>query len=131
MMDTNIDDQVQRIQGILYAKANHEPETRFNRLYKYFTKTEWVEMAIDRVLRNCGSRTAGIDGKTRRHYQEAPQRTELTANILEELRTQTYHPQPVRRIYIEKANGKLRPLGIPTIKDRVIQQLMRMVLEPI
>jgi RNA-directed DNA polymerase len=131
MTDTNVDGKVQRIQAMLYAKASNEPDIRFKRLYKYLTRTEWVEAAIDRILRNRGSRTPGIDGKTRYHYREAESRAQLIASIVEELQTQTYQPQPVRRVYIKKANGKQRPLGIPTIKDRVVQQMVRMALEPI
>jgi group II intron reverse transcriptase/maturase len=130
-MDTSVDGKVQRIQVMLYVKASKEPETRFKRLYKYLTRAEWVEMAIDEILRKRGSRTAGIDGKTRSDYLEENERAQLAASILDELRMQTYQPQPVRRLYIEKANGKLRPLGIPTLKDRVVQQMVRMVLEPI
>ena len=52
MMDTFVDGKVQRIQAMLYAKAGNEPETRFKRLYKYMTRTEWVEAAIDKILRN-------------------------------------------------------------------------------
>ena len=64
MMDTSIDGKVQRTQAMLYAKASNEPEVRFKHLYKYFTRIEWVETAIAKTLRNRGSRTAGIDGKT-------------------------------------------------------------------
>ena len=131
MTDTITDGKVQRVQAMLYAKASYGSETRFKRLYKYLTRTEWVEVATNRILRNRGSRTAGIDGKTRSNYLDEGKRAQLVASIVEELQTQTYRPQAVRRVYIKKANGKLRPLGIPTIKDRVVQQMARMVLEPI
>jgi RNA-directed DNA polymerase len=131
MTDTFVDGKVQRIQAMLYAKAGGEPEIRFKRLYKYMTKPEWVEAAIDKILRNRGSRTAGIDGKIRGDYLEKGKRMELAESILEELRTQTYCPAPVRRTYIPKSNGKKRPLGISTIKDRVVQQMVKMLIEPI
>jgi len=131
MMDTNIDSKVQRIQTMLYVKASQEPETRFRRLYKYLTRQEWVATAMEKVLRNRGSRTAGIDGKTRKHYGDDETRQTLANEILGELKTGNYQPQPVRRVYIPKANGKKRPLGIPTIKDRVVQMMAKMLLEPI
>lgn len=131
MTDTFVDGEVQRIQAMLYAKASNEPEIRFKRLYKYLTKPEWVEAAIDRVLRNQGSRTAGVDGKTRSDYLDAGGRSKLAKSILDELKTQAYHPQPIRRVYIPKANGGKRPLGISTIKDRVVQQMAKMLIEPI
>ena len=131
MMDTNVDSKVQRTQAMLYVKASQEPETRFRRLYKYLTRQEVVEAAVEKVLRNRGSRTAGIDGKTRKHYQEAETRQSLAKEILEGLKAGDYKPQAVRRVYILKANGKKRPLGIPTIKDRVVQMMVKMLLEPI
>jgi RNA-directed DNA polymerase len=131
MTDTFVDGKVQRIQAMLYAKASNEPETQFKRLYKYLIRAEWVEAAIDRTLRNRGSRTAGIDGKTRNDYLEGDKRAELAKSILDELRTQTYHPDPARRTYVPKSNGKKRPLGISTIKDRVVQQMVKMLIEPI
>jgi len=131
MSDTHVDGKVQRIQAMLYAKASNEPGLRFKRLYKYLTKPEWVEAAIDRVLRNRGSRTAGIDGKTRSAYLDEGERAKPAKSILEELRTQAYCPQPVRRVYIQKPNGKKRPLGIATIKDRVVQQMVKMLIGPI
>lgn len=131
MMDTNMDGKVQRTQAMLYAKASNEPETRFKRLYKYLTRQEWVEAAVTDVLRNRGSRTAGVDGKTRNDYQDEGERAILIHSIRDELEAQAYRPDPVRRVYIPKANGKKRPLGIPTIKDRVVQMMVKMLLEPI
>lgn len=131
MMDTNVDGKVQRLQAMLYAKASNEPDLRFKRLYKYLTRREWVEAAATEVLRNRGSRTAGVDRKTRSSYQDEMEREMLMASIQGELVSCTYHPEPVRRVYIPKANGKKRPLGIPTIKDRVVQMMVKMLLEPI
>lgn len=131
MMDTGVDGKVQRIQAMLYAKASHEPEVRFKRLYKYLTRREWAEVATDKVLRNRGSRTAGIDGKTRNDYQEEDEREALVISIMDELKAQAHQPQPVRRVYIDKSNGGKRPLGISTIKDRVVQQMVKMLIEPI
>ena len=99
-MGTCVDGKVQRIQVMLYVKASREPEIRFKRLYKYLTRAEWVKMAIDGILRKRGSRTAGMDGKTRSDYRDERERAQLAASILDELRTQTYQPQPVRRLYI-------------------------------
>lgn len=130
-MDTNVDGKVQRVQAMLYAKASNEPETRFERLYKYLTRPEWVETAIDKILRNRGSHTAGVDGKTRSAYLDEDERAKLVQSILEEIRMETYNPQPARRVYIPKPNGRKRPLGIPTIKDRVVQQVVKMLIEPI
>jgi RNA-directed DNA polymerase len=130
-MDTNVDGKVQRVQAMLYAKASNEPDTRFKRLYKYLTRPEWVEAAVDKILRNRGSRTAGVDGKTRSAYLDEDERAQLVQSILDEFRMETYNPQPARRVYIPKPNGKKRPLGIPTIKDRVVQQVVKMLIEPI
>ncbi len=71
MMDTNMGDKVQRVQAMLNAKASKEPEIRFKRLYKYLTRQEWIETAVMSVLRNRGSRTAGVDGRTRSYYTKA------------------------------------------------------------
>ncbi len=130
-MDTNIDGKVQRIQTMLYVKASQEPETRFRRLYKYLIRQEWVVAAMAKVLSNRGSRTAGIDRKTRSDYQNEEDRIALANEIISELEAGTYKPNPVRRTYIPKAIGKKRPLGIPTIKDRVVQMMVKMILEPI
>lgn len=131
MLDTYIDPKVQRVQAMLYAKASHEPNVRFRRLHKYLNRRTWIRAAINHVMNNRGSRTAGIDGRTRQHYLEAGEYDKLVDELHSELSQGTYRPQPVRRAHIPKANGKLRPLGIPTIKDRVVQQMVRMLIEPI
>ena len=128
---TDVDSEVLRIQQMLYAQARANTDRRFKRLYKYITHPEWVSLAVDRVLLNRGSRTAGVDGKARKHYLTDETRRRLAETITTELANETYEPQPVRRVYIPKANGQKRPLGIPTIKDRVVQELVRMLLEPI
>jgi RNA-directed DNA polymerase len=128
---THIDSEVLRIQQMLYAQARADTDRRFKRLYKYITHPEWVFLAVDSVLLNRGSRTAGVDGMTRKHYLADEVRGRLAESIMSELADETYAPRPVRRVYIPKANGQKRPLGIPTIKDRVVQELVRMLLEPI
>src|SRR3989304_6730354 len=128
---TDVDSEVLRIQQMLYAQARANTDRRFKRLYKYITRPEWVSLAVDRVLLNRGSRTAGVDGKARKHYLTDEARRRLAESIMTELAAETYAPRPVRRVYIPKANGQKRPLGIPTIKDRVVQELVRMLLEPI
>jgi group II intron reverse transcriptase/maturase len=82
-------------------------------------------------MRNTGSRTPGIDGMTRADLRKGQTYETLKTTITEELSAQTYVPSPTRRVYIPKANGKYRPLGIPTLKDRIVQQLVKLVLEPI
>ena len=89
----------------------------------------WLEEAICRTLGARGATTPGIDGMTRVHVENNI--VELARTIGEELRTGTYEPQPVRRVHIRKANGKLRPLGIPTLKDRIVQRAMLMAMDPI
>src|SRR5262245_42015498 len=90
---------------------------------------DWLLTAFAHVRRNKGSRTAGIDGITARTCEE-----QLDANIdklREELKAQTFTPDPVRRVYIPKGKDKWRPLGIPVLNDRIVQEALRMILEPI
>ncbi|SFH38799.1 group II intron reverse transcriptase/maturase [Desulfotomaculum arcticum] len=105
----------------------------FNRLYRTLTWAKLVDVAINKVLKNKGSRTPGIDGETRKDYQDWEQRKKLRNQIISELRHHQYSPNPVRRVYIPKPNkpGEKRPLGIPTIKDRVVQEMLKLILEPI
>jgi RNA-directed DNA polymerase len=90
---------------------------------------EWLAAAADRTLRRSKGKAAGVDGLTTNRFRES------LATRLEELRLElkrgTYRPQPLRRVMIPKANGKLRPLGIPCLRDKIVQEAMRMALEPI
>lgn len=86
-----------------------------------------LRAAAERVLANKGA--AGVDGQTCEAFA-ANLEAEL-AKLHEELRSKTYRPQPVKRVYIPKANGGQRPLGIPAVRDRVVQQALRQVIEPI
>ena len=123
---------IARMQCNLARKAKEQPEHKFQRLYRVICQEEWIAEALSRVLRNQGSRTGGVDTITRRWFEENPGRKEqLVSDLHERLQNGTYHPQPVRRKWIPKANGKRRPLGIPTIRDRVVQMLLKMILEPI
>ncbi len=102
---------------------------RFYDLYHLLYDPDWLRLAHDDVAQNAGSVTAGCDGVTMDRFDEA-----LEANLqqlAQELKSETFEPTPVRRVYIPKPHGKVRPLGIPAIKDRIVQEAVRMILEPI
>jgi RNA-directed DNA polymerase len=124
-------DSITRPQSLLAAKAKYDKSHRFNNIYYFICRQNWIEEALRQVLANKGSGTAGIDGQTIRQLSKPETKAELVQIIRTELRTKTYTPMPARRTYIPKANGKRRPLGIPTIKDRTVQCLLKMLLEPI
>ena len=105
----------------------------FTRLFRTLTWSNTIDLAIRKVLSNRGSRTAGIDGATRKLYSDYGQRIGLRKEIIRKLRSGTYKPSPVRRILIPKEYkpGAFRPLGIPNLTDRVVQEGLRFLLEPI
>ena len=113
---------------------------RFHDLHHLICRRDWVEFALDAVLNNTGSRTAGVDGVTKKRFEEAEFRDTYVKKLLTNLKSNTYRPQPCRRHWIPKAmaprratygSGDKRGLGIPTIQDRVVQMLLKMLLEPI
>jgi len=116
-------------QKTLAEAAQANPEHRFTNLYSLMHWDYWIRTAMDTVLARPGSTTAGVDGKARDyfkdHYEETIQR------LVSDLKSKTYEPQPVRRKYIPKSNGKLRPLGIPALRDRFVQEALRAILDPI
>ncbi len=120
--------KVQKLQDTLHAKAKESPDFRFYALYDKVYRDDVLWVAYRRCLVNKGA--AGVDGQTFKDTEAYGVRKWL-GELAEELRTKTYRPSPVRRVYIPKPDGKQRPLGIPTIKDRVLQMAAVLVLEPI
>lgn len=118
--------RVQSLQGELYQKAKQEKEFKFYVLYDKVCSRETLEEAYFRVKRNDGS--PGIDKVS---FEEITDMDKFLSEIESELKNFSYKPSPVLRVMIPKANGKQRPLGISTIKDRVVQMAVKLVIEPI
>lgn len=124
-------DEIRRTQMALARKALAVPNHRFDDLYHLICCNDWLDTALQRVLANSGARTPGVDGMTKKQLESEERRMTFLAELQAELKSGTYRPRPVVRIWIPKANGGQRPLGVPTIKDRVVQMLLKMLLEPI
>ena len=120
--------KVQKLQDTLHGKAKESPDFRFYSLYDKIYREDVLWVAYRRCLINKGA--AGVDGQTFEEIEQYSVKTWL-GELMEELRTKTYRPQPVQRVFIPKPDGKQRPLGIPTIKDRVVQMAAVIILEPI
>jgi RNA-directed DNA polymerase len=120
--------KIRNLQRKLYLKAKAEPGFRFYLLYDKIYRKDILDHAF-RVARANGG-APGLDGKTFGDV-ESDGLEEWLSGIRKELRAKTYKPQPVLRVYIPKAGGGRRPLGIPTIRDRVVQTACKLVTEPI
>jgi group II intron reverse transcriptase/maturase len=120
--------KVQKLQTTLHAKAKESPDYRFYRLYDKVYRQDILEFAYLRCRSNDGA--PGVDGQTFEDI-EAYGRDRWLDELTTELRERTYRPLPVRRVFIPKGDGKQRPLGIGSIRDRVAQMAVVLVLEPI
>ena len=121
-------EKIQNLRAALHAKAKASPKQRFHALYDKVHRADFLAFAYDVCRSNQGA--AGVDGQTFADI-EAYGRERWLGELAETLRVRTYRPDPVRRVWIPKPDGKQRPLGIPTIKDRVVQTAALLVLEPI
>jgi RNA-directed DNA polymerase len=119
---------IRTLQRKLYFKAKAEPNYRFYLLYDKVHRVDILRHAYELVRANKGA--PGVDGVSYAQI-EAAGLEDWLLGIEADLRTQTYQPQPVRRVMIPKPGGGERPLGIPTIRDRVVQTAAKLVLEPI
>lgn len=113
----------------LYLCAKEKPKRRFHALYDKIYRPDILAEAWKRVKRNGGS--GGVDGQTIDYIVHTYGERNFLNELYLTLKANLYHPQPVRRTYIDKADGSKRPLGIPTIADRVVQMAVKLVIEPI
>jgi len=120
--------KIRELQSKLYRKAKNEPGYRFYMLYDKIYREDMLSHAYELARANKGA--SGVDGQSFADIESRGLREWLTG-IRQELRNRTYQPQPVRRVMIPKPGGGERPLGIPTIRDRVVQTAAKLVLEPI
>ena len=126
-----IGSSIRHLQKRLAKKAIRKPEHRFDDLFNLMYNPKWVEASLRLVLSNRGSKTAGIDGITKQHLKDEKMKEALIQNIIFEIKNDLYEAQPAKRVYIPKAKGGKRPLGIATLKDRVVQQTLKLIIEPI
>jgi RNA-directed DNA polymerase len=121
-------DKVRELQRRLWAAAKRAPGRRFHALYNHAWRSDVLQEAWKRVKKNRGA--AGIDGQSIREVEEQGVEHFLK-ELGAELKAGTYRPPVVKRRYIPKADGKQRPLGIPTVRDRVAQMAVKLVMEPV
>jgi len=121
-------DTVQELQRKLYQKAKSNAGFRFYALYDKVYRTDILSKAWERVKANKGA--SGVDGQT---FEDIERQGvgKFLEGIKQELKAKIYRPQPARRVYIPKSDGTKRPLSIPTIKDRVVQSALKLIIEPI
>ena len=120
--------KIRDLQNKLYEKAKDKPEYRFHQLYDKVYREDILTHAYEQAKANDGA--PGVDGESFADIERRG-RKEWLEGLRKDLHDKTYKPQPVRRVMIPKPGGGERPLGIPTIRDRVAQTAAKLILEPI
>ena len=112
--------------NVLNSLSKHSGNSnyKFERLYRVLFNAEMFYVAYERIYAKPGNMTAGTDGKT-----VSGMSIERIEQLIESLKNETYQPAPSKRAYIPKKNGKKRPLGIPSFNDKLVQEVVRMILE--
>lgn len=121
-------EKVRELQHALFRAAKRDPGRRFHALFDRICRSDVLQKAWERVRSNDGA--AGIDGVSLVMIEQRGV-AQFLAEVRDEIRSGRYRPQPVRRVWIPKPDGRQRPLGIPTVKDRVVQMATKLVIEPI
>lgn len=122
-------EKIRILQRKLYTKAKHEPGYRFYALYDKVSRADVLQHAYRLVRSNRGA--PGIDGVSFEAIDAEAGVEKFLEGLAEEVKNKTYRPLPVRRVMIPKSDGSQRPLGIPTIRDRVVQMAVKLMIEPI
>ena len=128
-MSLTTPNSIRTLQRKLYAKAKQEPAYRFYALYDKIVREDILSHAWGLVSANRGS--PGVDGISFTAIEDGIGVETFLRDLARSLQDKTYRAQPVRRVMIPKADGSQRPLGIPTIRDRVAQMAVKLVIEPI
>lgn len=115
-----------KILGKINQNSNKNKDEVFTRLYRYLLRADIYYVAYQKLYANSGAATKGVNDDTADGFSE-----NKVNKIIESLTNGSYQPKPARRTYIAKANGKLRPLGIPTFTDKLVQEVLRMILEAV
>ena len=110
----------------MYRNSEEHSDAIYTRLYRYLLREDIYMTAYKNLYANKGAGTEGVDNDTADGFGK-----EYVNQIIDELKNQTYEPKAVKRVYIPKRNGKMRPLGIPSFRDKLIQDAIRQILEVI
>ena len=120
---------VRALQRKLYLKARHQTGFRFYSLYDKVYRSDVLHRAYDLVKRSKGG--PGLDGQTFATIEAGTGKQSFLQALQETLKAKTYQPMPIKRVDIPKANGATRPLGMPCIRDRIVQMAVKLLIEPI